>query len=264
MRWSVVIPVFNEASFLPRTLRSLFAQEKAFRLIIVDNGSTDDGIVAARALCATHQVDALFLHEPTPGQVHALACGIKAVDTELVAICDADTWYPPHYLTRAEALFKDLGGDCVATAAYLLPERANGWRAAFARLHKLGAARLMPRQNHTSGAAHCFRTAVLRRAGGYDAGRWPYVLKDHELMHRVLQHGRQAYSRDLWCISSDRRQDRRKVRWTLSERLAYHLIPFRFKDHFFYGFLGPRFAARGQADTILRDRSWDAAPSRAL
>jgi hypothetical protein len=46
------------------------------------------------------------------------------------------------------------------------------------------------------------------------------------------------------------------VRWTLGERIAYHLVPFAAKDWFFHGFLGPRFAARGQADTVLRDRAW--------
>ena len=114
----------------------------------------------------------------------------------------------------------------------------------------------MPRQNHTSGAAQTFRSAPLRRAGGYDPTLWPYVLKDHELMHRVLQHGRQAYAADLWCISSERRADRRRVRWTLWERLRYHLTPFSRKRAFFDDWLGPRFSARGQADTVLRDQTW--------
>lgn len=253
MRWSVVVPVFNEAAYLPRTLRALAGQDAPFRLIVVDNGSTDAGVAAARAFAAERGLDAIFLSEPAPGQVHALKRGLAAVDTELVAVCDADTWYPPHYLSTAEALIDRGGEACVAAAAYLRADVEGHDRRG---LHRLLAARLMPRQNHTSGAAHSFRTAALRAAGGYDAAIWPYVLKDHELMHRVLKLGVQVYDEDLWCISSDRRGDRRTVRWTLAERIAYHLTPFQLKDGFFHRYLAARFEARGQRDVVLRRRAW--------
>jgi glycosyltransferase involved in cell wall biosynthesis len=257
MRWSVVIPVFNEAGYLPRTLGSLGEQHAEFKLIIVDNGSTDGCIEAARLLVALMGIDAVFLHEPRPGQVHALKRGIAAVETEFVAICDADTWYPPHYLASAEAMFDDGGAECVAASAWLRREEGGETRAFWSRLHRLSAARLMPRQNHTSGAAQCFRTGALLAAGGYDARIWPYVLKDHELMHRVLREGGQAYHADLWCISSGRRKSRKAVRWNLAERIAYHLTPFELKDRFFHDYLAHKFEARGQRDTVLRQRTWE-------
>ncbi len=262
MRWSVVIPVFNERDYLPATLRSLAAQSRPFRLILVDNASTDGGIDVARSIIREGRLDAVILREESAGQVHALKRGIDAVDTELVAICDADTWYPPHYLAQAEALFDSRGPGCVAAAALLLPADRNGLKARFKRGRQLAAARLMPRQNHTSGAAQCFRLEALRQAGGYDARIWPYVLKDHELMHRVLTLGSQAYHPQLWCHSSDRRKNRRNVRWTLAERIAYHLTPFTLKDRFFNAFLAPRFAARGLGDVCLRQRSWDEPPEQ--
>ncbi|HKX79947.1 MAG TPA: glycosyltransferase family A protein [Novosphingobium sp.] len=256
-RWSVVIPVYNERDFLPATLRALVAQTRPFRLLLVDNASTDGCMDDARRIIAETGIPARILCEDRPGQVHALKRGIDAADTELVAICDADTWYPPHYLAQAEALF-DTGGDtCVAAAALLLPDRHDGFHARLARWHKLGAMRFMPRQNHTSGAAQCFRLEALRAAGGYDAAIWPYVLKDHELLHRVLQIGSQACHPALWCVSSDRRASRKGVRWTLAERLAYHIVPFEWKTDFFRNFLGPRFAARGLGDVCLRQRSWE-------
>ena len=76
-------------------------------------------------------------------------------------------------------------------------------------------------------------------------------------MHRVLQQGTQAWDRELWCISSSRRTDRRGVRWTLAERLAYHITPFSLKHRFFHEWLAPRFDRRGQRDTALRARGWD-------
>ena len=193
--------------------------------------------------------------------MHALRRGIALADTELVAICDADTWYPPHYLARAQALFDNKGPECVAVAAHLRPDTQSKWRISAAQAHRLIAARLMPRQNHTSGAAQCFRTTTLKAVGGYDAAIWPYVLKDHELMHRVLGQGRQCYDANLWCISSDRRRDRRAVRWTLAERIVYHLMPFGLKHAFFHRYLARRFEARGQRDTALRQRGWESSPA---
>lgn len=258
MRWSVIIPVFNERGYLPATLRSLATQSIPFRLIIVDNASTDGCIEEARRIIAECRLDAIVLREERVGQVHALKRGVDAADSEFVAICDADTWYPPHYLQQAETLFDSHGPGCIAAAALLLPPSGRGLRTRLKRWHQLTAARLMPRQNHTSGAAQCFRLAALRRSGGYDARIWPYVLKDHELMHRVLLLGSQAYHPELWCTSSDRRTSRRGVRWTLAERLAYHLVPFHLKSRFFSDFLAPRFAARGLGDTCLRQRPWEA------
>lgn len=256
MRWSVVVPVYNEAAYLPRTLASLAAQTIPFRLILVDNGSTDTGIAAARDFIAEHRLDAEILSEPVSGQVHALRAGIARVATELVAICDADTFYPPHYLATAGRLFDARGDACVACCAWPVPETGGRLKRLARAAHRLGVARLLPRQNHVSGAGQSFRTTALRAAGGYDAALWPYVLKDHELMHRVLQLGSQAYAADLWCIPSERRADRRAVRWRLVERLRYHLTPFARKTAFFRDYLKPRFAARGQADTVLRAGAW--------
>lgn len=257
-RWSVVVPVFNEKDYLPRTLLSLADQRAAFRLIVVDNGSTDGCIGTARAIVRERGLDAEFLDEPRPGQVHALARGIAAATGDLIAICDADTWYPPHYLKRAAALFDARGPGCVAVAA-CNPPSARGIRARLAIHRQLLSAWLMPRQNHTSGACQSFRLAALRAAGGYDAERWPYVLKDHELMNRVLGLGAQAYDRALWCVPSPRRRDRSGVRWTLPERLLYHVTPFGLKTRLFHRFLAPRFAARGLADTVLRQQPWSGA-----
>lgn len=257
MRWSIVIPVYNEVEFLPQTLESIVAQTTAFDLIIVDNGSTDGCIDKARAQLADYDGKVTFLHEPRPGQVFALQAGIAAVTSEFTAICDADTYYPPHYLSAATQLFDTMGAEYVSACAYL---RRKPFLAGLGSMvHRLLVARILPHQNHTSGAAQMFRTEALRAAGGYDPALWPYVLKDHELMHRVLKLGRQIYHHNLWCITSDRRTDRRNVRWTLSERIAYHLTPRSRQHDFFYRFLANRFDARGQRDTVLRERDWSVA-----
>jgi glycosyltransferase involved in cell wall biosynthesis len=259
-RWTVVIPYYNEAEYLGATLESLAAQVGArFRLVLVDNGSTDGTAHAVAAWAAAHRdIDVLHIAELQPGQVHALKAGIDRVTTELVAICDADTVYPPHYLATAAGLFDARGGATVAVLAHDAP--AGGSARPRARLRRLVNTHFVSfwlrGQAHAGGYAHCYRTAALHAAGGYDAKLWPYVIKDHELVHRVLRHGRLAYAVDHWCSPSPRRADRRGVRWTLPERILYHATPYVLKDWFFYDFLRPRLIARNQIDTVLRQRNW--------
>ena len=254
-RWSVVMPVYNEVRFLRGTLEALAAQTRRFRLIVVDNGSDDGSAALAGRLIDEMALDGRVVSERRPGPVRALGRGLAEVETELVATCDADTYYPPLYLERAERLF-DSRRRAAAVCAYFLPFPASGLRAASARLHQLGAAALLPLQAHNGGAGQCFRTVRLKAAGGYGDHRWPWVLADHEIIHRMLGQGSVEWHRDFWCSPSDRRANQDAVRWSLHERLLYHFTPYALKDWYFYDYLGPRLAARGLHCARLRERSW--------
>ncbi|WP_040370087.1 glycosyltransferase family 2 protein [Blastomonas sp. AAP53] len=257
-RWSALVACYNEQAFLPEMLASLLAQSVPCRIVVVDNGSTDLTLTLAKDLLSGVP-GATVLSETRPGQVHALAHGLRHIDTEFVAICDADTLYPANYLASATRLLDRPNRNIVAACAWPRTQASSVLANVLAAGHRLAAQRLMPRQNHVNGGSQTFRTAALLAAGGYDAAIWPYVLKDHELMNRVLHFGDQAMSGDFWCSPSPRRGDRRRVRWTLTERLAYHTSRFRARDAFFHDWLAPRLEMRGQRDTVLRDQPWNAA-----
>ncbi|MGQ5702599.1 glycosyltransferase family 2 protein [Sandaracinobacteroides sp. A072] len=265
VRWTLVIPYYNEERWLPATLESLSNQTlRPFRLVLVNNGSTDGGPELARQWAARQQgIEVSLIDEPTPGQVHALAAGIAAAASEWLAICDADTFYPPHYLEAATANMEAAGPDVVGFIAHDVRGNPDAprWRLKrFVYTHVIP--RILRRQAHGGGYAHLMRTAPFKESGGYSAALWPYVLKDHELVNRLTRFGRIAYASDLWVTPSDRRADRKGVRWTLFERILYHLTPPATKDWFFYRFLGPRFAARGQKDTVLRAQPWEGGSSK--
>ncbi len=258
-RWTVVIPYYNEAGFLPATLASLSAQTlRPFRAVLVDNGSTDSTpALAAQWAAAQAGIETLLLLEPTPGQVHALAAGVAAVETEYLAICDADTIYPPGYLETATRRLDAAPAHLAGFIAHDTRADPDSLRERFGRwLYTHVIPRLLPRQAHGGGYAHLMRTAPFKASGGYSAALWPYVLKDHELVNRLTRLGEIGYAEDLWVRPSDRRADRKEVRWTLWERILYHLTPPAAKDWFFYEWLAPRFAARGQKDTVLRAQAW--------
>ncbi len=87
---SIVIPVYNRAHTLGRTLASIDAQTMApERVVIVDNNSTDSslGIACEWAKGKSH---VSVVTEPNPGACAARNRGLKEVDTEWTMFFDSD------------------------------------------------------------------------------------------------------------------------------------------------------------------------------
>ncbi|MEO1252355.1 MAG: glycosyltransferase [Pseudomonadota bacterium] len=257
-RWSVVIPAYNEEDFLPATLDAFFAQTADnARLIMVDNKSTDaTRSIMERAAAGHPGRSVTILTDDRPGRIQALETGIAAVETEFAALWDADTIYPEDYLAQAERLY-DSSENVAAAFAFGVYSAAGPARAWFTRTKGAVVAALLRNQGHTGGYGQTFRTSILHKTGGYSPSLWPYTVADHELAHRVAKHGRIAYDRDFWCLTSSRRKDRRRIDWTLPERLGYNLTPAFMREWFFYSYLRPRLEARKMYNANLRDRDWE-------
>ncbi len=258
--WTVIIPFYNEEGYLEATLASFAAQTLEAAYILVDNASTDTSPGIAKAFEANNPgLSVTLIREETPGKAAALATGIASAATPYIATADADTYYPPEYLARADRLFREAGPEAVAALAFGAPPESEPGHAGVLQKGSI-VSKLMPRQCHTGGYGQCFNTAALKEVGSFSRERWPYCLMDHEIIHRLtkLHHGRGKllYAADHWCAPSPRRADRGRVRWTLPERLLYHIVPFHRRDWFFYEFLANRFKARGVSELNLRRKEW--------
>jgi glycosyltransferase involved in cell wall biosynthesis len=101
-RFSVVVPCYNEASYIADTLRSLHEQTYSgeYEIIVVDNNCTDDTAhVAAR-------LGARVVVEPRPGVCNARQRGTEASTGEIVISADADTRYAPDWLAKIDSQFR--------------------------------------------------------------------------------------------------------------------------------------------------------------
>lgn len=255
-RLTLVLPYFNEQGWIGATLDSLAAQDCAqFELILVDNGSTDSSADEALRHAAPMGDRVRHLRWDVPGKTGALSAGIAAARGEYVATCDADTIYPPHYVrTIIEAFERDQSAAAVmAVDLYDPVDTPAGLRR---RDRVLGRARRQPRKCHAGGYAQAFRRSSLAAAGGFGQDRWPYVLEDHEIVARLIDHGSIAHPPELFCYPSERRSCRKSVNWTPFERLIYKLVPAERSRWFFHSFLGPRLARRQALGTALRTKSW--------
>ncbi len=103
---TILLPYFNERGWLRRTIDSLAAQsEQRFQLLLIDNASTDGGVAEADAAAAIFGARASGMHVAEAGKTQALAAALQQVHTPYVAVCDADTFYPPQYVANILALF---------------------------------------------------------------------------------------------------------------------------------------------------------------
>ena len=248
--WTCVVPFFNEAPQLPRTLTSLAEQNVPFKLVLVDNGSTDGSGEVARSIAGELGLDHVLVNEWRPGKVAALAAGIAITATLLIATCDADTFYPPDYLDRGGQMLSKKG--IVAVGAFLVPQESRRGSNSFAVWWRWFAALVWPTQCHTGGAGQMFRADALRRVGGFCVNRWNLVLEDHEIFGRLAAIGGIGYNRALWCVPAKRRHRSRPVGWSPRERLVYRCTSRQRLDPFFSNFLGPRLRERGQMSEALR------------
>jgi hypothetical protein len=125
---SVVIPVRNEAARLPLVLRALPPVDE---VIVVDGGSADDTVAAARAARPGVRV----LRQGRSGKGNALACGFAASTGDIVVTLNGDGSTDPAGIPRlVDAVLA--GADVAHGSRY----RDGGGNLTGGRLERIGAA----------------------------------------------------------------------------------------------------------------------------
>jgi cellulose synthase/poly-beta-1,6-N-acetylglucosamine synthase-like glycosyltransferase len=105
---SVIIPTFNGASGLDRSIASLRRQTlKPLEIIVVDDGSTDDTRTVAQRARAAGQVDMVICHGTRCGRSAAINAAARFASGDLLLTVDADTEFEPTAVARLAAAFRD-------------------------------------------------------------------------------------------------------------------------------------------------------------
>jgi glycosyltransferase involved in cell wall biosynthesis len=125
MRFSVVVPAYNESAYLGSALDSLLAQdfEGRYEIIVVDNNSTDD--TAAVAACHGVRV----VHEVERGVCAARQRGSAIATGDIIVSTDADTVQPTDWLRTIDARFAS--EQVVAVAGPCRYQNPSWWAKAY-------------------------------------------------------------------------------------------------------------------------------------
>lgn len=103
-RFSIVIPAFNAAKYLPATLDSIKCQDFCgkVQVIIIDGGSSDDTKDVVREY---GDLVSVFVSEPDSGQLDALQKGLKIASGEICHWLNADDVMMPGALSYVSEQF---------------------------------------------------------------------------------------------------------------------------------------------------------------
>ncbi len=214
------MPAYNEAEYLPATLRSLSTQHSGagVEIVVVDNNSTDATAEVARSFGVR------VIAEPEAGVCQARQRGLLEATGEIVISVDADTIYPAGWLTRIESSF-ERWPDAVAVAGPCRYVDPPWWMAAFSR-GVFGAVERVYRHTGWVGYVTATNTAFRRdRFDGYDLSLTQGG-DELDLLRRLRSRGRVVWNASNPVLTSSRRQSRGLVHTLVISFLIYYLLAY--------------------------------------
>ena len=97
MKVAVIIPIYNDASFLPTCLDSIISQtERDIEIICIDDCSTDNSLEILNKYSKYDQRIKVEHFTTNKGPGVARNRGIELSNSEYLCFCDADDMYPPY------------------------------------------------------------------------------------------------------------------------------------------------------------------------
>ena len=128
----VIIPTYNEKENIEKIIRAVFALEKKFHVLIIDDGSPDGTAQIVKNLMASEYENSLFLVERSGklGLGTASICGFKwALEREYEYIfeMDADFSHDPNDLPRLYSACHDEGYDLAIGSRYVTGVNVVNW-----------------------------------------------------------------------------------------------------------------------------------------
>ncbi|WP_435159749.1 glycosyltransferase family 2 protein [Haladaptatus sp. DFWS20] len=202
---SVIVPTYNRAHSLPRTVESVLSQTlEDLELIIVDDASDDD----TADVVASYDDDRIrfFEHEENQGASAARNTGIEHAEGDYMAFLDSDDVWLPTKLEK-QVLTLELRSDdwvaayCKAETVHLdgqnpivkwatqLISRRNKTEGAEGGKELIGP--ILSDSLHTSAGSTLLVTSdVARKIDGFDESFDRF--QDPEFLIRVLKHGKLA------------------------------------------------------------------------
>ena len=193
-RVAVLIPAYNEGKVIARTIRSVLGSNyPKLRVVVIDDGSTDNTLAAARAAMPTDLASGrlVVVTHANGGKAEALNFGLQYVDEEVYVGIDADTVIAPDAIEKLIPRMADPKVGAVAGNAKV-GNRINLWT-------RWQALEYITSQNFerraldlfnvvtvVPGAIGAWRTAAVKKAGRYHVNT---VAEDADLTMNLLQQG---------------------------------------------------------------------------
>ncbi|HMK45961.1 MAG TPA: glycosyltransferase [Methanocella sp.] len=202
---SIVIPLYNKGPHIAKTLNSVFNQTfQDFEIIIVDDGSTDNGVEVVRGFSDPR---IKLFQQKNQGPSAARNRGVEETSANMVAFLDADDeWTPAHLETilRLRKKYPDAGLYATSYQIYIsetdirtpdyrhIPD--SPWEGLLPDYFKSGALGDAPANSSVTGIPK----RIFLEAGGFPVGYW--YGEEHCLLGKIALKYPVAFSRSVGMI----------------------------------------------------------------
>ncbi|PZV34748.1 glycosyl transferase [Mesorhizobium kowhaii] len=203
---SVILPAFNGAAGLDRSIASLRRQTlPPLEIIVVDDGSTDATRAIAERARARGEVDMVICHGTRCGRSAAVNAAARFARGDLLLTADSDTTFDPTTLARMAGVLRDPRVAAASCNIDVTNERdtlTTGLQSV-EYLMSLSAGRsfldMIEAIACCSGACSMYRRDVFMRRGGLDVGPGEdleFTLRLRRLGHAV------RFVPDAWATTA--------------------------------------------------------------
>ena len=179
---TVVIPVFNRASFIGNALdRVLNGTYKEFEIVVVDNGSKD-GTQDVVMEYVMKDPRVRLLCQTGPSISFALNCGIRAARGKYICQLDSDDEYTPDTLEKMVGHMESHPNCGLAISYYELMDADRGELREIPPVTHGGYSRNQILRRDGAGALRVFPKAVLEEMGLYDEENFGNFGEDYDMV----------------------------------------------------------------------------------
>lgn len=249
IKFSVIVPAFNEEKTIAATLDSLIKLDwprDLLQIIVVNDGSKDNTKAVVEQVIIEHpESNIVLINQPNQGKGKAMNAGLEQVTGEFFACLDADSFIAKNAVKVMVPLFADktVGAVCplmkvkkpknvlqkVQWAEYIIN---MFYRYLNAKIHCVHV---------TPGPFSVYRTAIIKKLGGFDETT---ITEDLEIAIRLQKNHYkilQTFDTVVQTVppSSWRQLFRQRVRWykgSVDNTVKYRKLLFN-KNYGDFGFL---------------------------
>ncbi len=188
-RVSIVVPAWNAAAFIEKTLAAVAAQTfRDFELVVVDDGSSDDTKLVVDRFLREKSVRGRCIKQENKKIAGARNTGIRAAEADMIAFLDHDDLWFPNKLERVMAQFDaDPSADLVCHDENIVKD------GKFVRVSRNGPLvanmyeRLLFEGNALSPSATTVKKAKLLEAGLFREDPRFNTVEDYDLWMRLAR-----------------------------------------------------------------------------
>ncbi len=208
---SLIVPVYNEADYLPRLINSIsVSTEEPDEILFCDNDSTDASIDVITK--NTQHMPVRILKEHAKGILHVVNRLWKAAQGDIILKVDADSVLPEMWIQNTRQHFEDDSKLSACTGPIIPADGSEfdkiivgvGYKAALWSYEKMRGFPLL------SGPNSAFRKRMLLEINGYD---WPkHDLDDQIISKKMNALGKKTkFYQDMYLYHSTRRYQNRPM-----------------------------------------------------